>query len=59
MAKKDKKADIGAKRIVGLDPTSWVQWVSENPNFVAKEIISSDFQWISRQNDILILTEDP
>lgn len=59
MAKKDKKADIGAKRIVGLDPTSWVRWVSENPNFIAKEIISSDFQWISRQNDILILTADP
>ncbi|WP_293132424.1 hypothetical protein [Okeania sp. SIO3I5] len=45
--KKPKKVDISSKRLIGIDPTRWVEWVSEIPNVTVKEIISSDFQWLS------------
>jgi predicted transposase YdaD len=54
-----KKADIGGKRLVGLSPNAWVQWVTGQPDLVAQEIIGSDFQWISRENDVLVKVFSP
>ena len=47
MAKKTKKVDISSKRIIGISPTRWVEWVTEITNVTVKEIASSDFQWLS------------
>ena len=54
-----KKADIGSKRLIGLAPNPWVQWATQLPNLVAKEIVGSEFQWVSRENDVLIRVESP
>ena len=49
-----KKVDISSKRLIGIDPSRWVEWVSEIPNVTVEEIISSDFQWLSREGDVLM-----
>lgn len=54
-----KKADIGGKRLIGLAPTAWVQWVTQQADVVAQEILGSDFQWVSRENDVLVKAYSP
>ena len=54
-----KKADIGGKRLIGLAPTAWVQWVTQRSDVVAEEILGSDFQWVSRENDVLVKARSP
>lgn len=54
-----KKADIGSKRLISLAPDLWVQWVTQIPNLEARTIISADFQWISREGDVLIRVYSP
>lgn len=54
-----KKADIGGKRLISLAPDNWVRWVTQRAELQAKEILGSDFQWISRENDVLIRTYSP
>ncbi len=54
-----KKADIGSKRLISLDPTAWAQWVTQDPTITTQEILSSEFQWISRESDILIKASSP
>ena len=54
-----KKADIGGKRLIGLAPTAWVQWVTQQPDVVAQEILGSEFQWVSRENDVLVKAHSP
>ena len=49
-----KAADISSKRLINLDPDAWVQWVTQRPEVVAKEILGSEFQWISRETDVLV-----
>ncbi|MCC5643511.1 Rpn family recombination-promoting nuclease/putative transposase [Nostoc sp. CHAB 5824] len=49
-----KVADIGSKRLINLAPDAWVQWVTQHPEVVAKEILGSEFQWISRETDVLV-----
>ncbi len=39
-----KKADIGGKRLIGLAPNQWVNWLMNNDNLTVKEIVNSDFQ---------------
>jgi hypothetical protein len=39
-----KKADIGGKRLISLDPDQWVQWLIGNNELKVQEILSSDFQ---------------
>ncbi len=52
-------ADIGGKRLISLAPDAWVQWVTEQSDVEALEIIGSDFQWVSRENDVLIKAHSP
>ncbi len=54
-----KKADIGGKRLIGLAPTAWAQWVTQQPEVVAQEILASEFQWVSRENDVLVKAHSP
>ncbi|MEG3438358.1 Rpn family recombination-promoting nuclease/putative transposase [Pannus brasiliensis CCIBt3594] len=54
-----KKADIGSKRLIGLDPDSWVRWVTGIAGITATEIIDSDFQWLSRESDVLVRVYSP
>ena len=54
-----KKVDIGSKRLFSLAPDNWVQWVTQRKDIRVKEFISSEFQWISRDNDVLIKAENP
>ncbi len=54
-----KKADIGGKRLISLAPTAWVQWVTQQADVVAQEILGSEFQWLSRDNDVLVKVSSP
>ena len=49
-----KAADTGSKRLISLAPDAWVKWVTQRPEVVAKEILGSEFQWISRETDVLV-----
>jgi predicted transposase YdaD len=49
-----KVADIGGKRLISLAPDAWVKWVTQSSEVVAREILNSEFQWVSRQNDVLM-----
>lgn len=49
-----KVADIGSKRLINLAPDAWVKWVTQCPEVVAKEILGSEFHWISRETDVLV-----
>ncbi|MEH2009446.1 Rpn family recombination-promoting nuclease/putative transposase [Nostoc sp.] len=49
-----KAADISSKKLISLAPDAWVQWVTQRPEVVAKEILGSEFQWISRETDVLV-----
>lgn len=54
-----KAADIGSKRLISLSPDAWVKWVTQQPDVVAKEILTSEFQWISRDTDVLVQAYNP
>jgi predicted transposase YdaD len=54
-----KIADIGSKRLISLAPDLWVQWVTQIPDVVAREIVTSEFQWISRESDVLLRAYSP
>jgi predicted transposase YdaD len=54
-----KKADIGGKRLLGLAPDTWAQWVTQQPDVVMREILGSEFQWVSRENDVLMKVYSP
>ncbi|NEQ26822.1 MAG: Rpn family recombination-promoting nuclease/putative transposase [Microcoleus sp. SIO2G3] len=54
-----KAADIGSKRLISLAPDLWVQWVTQSPNVEAREIISSEFQWVTRESDVLVRAYSP
>ena len=53
-----KKADIGGKRLIGLSPNAWVQWVTQESDVVVQGISGSEFQWVSRENDVLVSSKD-
>lgn len=54
-----KVADIGGKRLLGLAPDTWAKWVTQQADVVALEILGSEFQWISRENDVLMKAKSP
>lgn len=54
-----KAADIGSKRLISLAKTGWVQWVTQNPDIVAGEFLDSQFQWLSRESDVLVKANSP
>ncbi|NJM67330.1 MAG: DUF4351 domain-containing protein [Acaryochloris sp. RU_4_1] len=54
-----KVSDIGGKRLLGLAPDAWAQWVTQQADVVALEILGSEFQWVSRENDVLMKVHSP
>lgn len=46
--------DIGAKRLIGLAPDAWARWVLQRPDVVAGDMLTTEFQWVSRQTDALM-----
>ncbi|AFY36120.1 hypothetical protein [Calothrix sp. PCC 7507] len=54
-----KAADISTKRLISLAPENWVKWVTQIPDIVTGEIINSEFQWISRESDVLVKAVSP
>jgi predicted transposase YdaD len=52
-----KPADISTKKLISLAPDNWVRWVTQIPDIVVGEILNSEFQWISRESDVLIRVE--
>lgn len=53
-----KPADVGTKRLISLAPEDWVRWVTEITDLTVKEIVNAEFQWISRESDVLIRVTD-
>lgn len=54
-----KSADVSTKRLISLAPDNWVKWVTQIPDITAGEILNSEFQWISRESDVLIRVKNP
>ncbi|MBG1271937.1 Rpn family recombination-promoting nuclease/putative transposase [Nostoc sp. WHI] len=54
-----KAADISTKRLISLAPENWVKWVTQIPDIVCGEILNSEFQWISRESDVLVRATSP
>ena len=54
-----KAADIGGKRLISLAPDAWVKWVTQSPDVLAREILGSEFQWISRESDVVVRAYHP
>lgn len=54
-----KTSDIGGKRLLGLAPDTWARWVTQQSDVVFQEILGSDFQWVSRENDVLMKAFSP
>ncbi|NEO64111.1 MAG: Rpn family recombination-promoting nuclease/putative transposase [Moorea sp. SIO4G2] len=54
-----KRADIGSKRLISLAPNAWVQWVTGNPQVRASELLDAEFQWISRESDVIVKASSP
>ena len=54
-----KPADTSTKKLISLAPDNWVRWVTDIPNIQAGEILSGEFQWISRESDVLIRATSP
>ncbi|MDB9375403.1 Rpn family recombination-promoting nuclease/putative transposase [Nodularia sphaerocarpa] len=54
-----KSADVSTKRLISLAPDNWVKWVTQIPDITAQEIVNSEFQWISRESDVLIRAKSP
>jgi predicted transposase YdaD len=49
-----KTADIGSKRLIGLAPTEWARWLTGDATVEAIDVISGEFEWVSRAEDALI-----
>lgn len=54
-----KPADTSTKKLISLAPDNWVRWVTNIPDIKAGEILSGEFQWISRETDVLIGATSP
>jgi predicted transposase YdaD len=54
-----KKADLGSKRLISLAPNNWVRWVTQQPEIEVLEFLDSEFQWLGRENDVLIKVLSP
>ncbi|WP_293102955.1 hypothetical protein [Moorena sp. SIOASIH] len=54
-----KRADIGSKRLISLAPNAWVQWVTGNSQVRASQLLDAEFQWISRESDVIVKASSP
>ena len=54
-----KPVDIGSKRLISLAPNAWVQWVTGNSQVRASQLLDAEFQWISRESDVIVKAKSP
>jgi predicted transposase YdaD len=54
-----KKADTSTKRLVSLHQDHWARWLMRDESVVVQAMLSSDFQWIQRESDIILRVEHP
>ncbi len=54
-----KGADIGSKRLISLAPEAWVRWLLEDARVEVLDLLSTDFQWVSRESDVLLRVRRP
>lgn len=54
-----KPADQGSKKLISLAPDAWAQWVTQRPDVVARVVAGSEFTWLSRASDAVILAHAP
>ncbi|NET64917.1 MAG: Rpn family recombination-promoting nuclease/putative transposase [Moorea sp. SIO1G6] len=54
-----KRADIGSKRLISLAPNAWVQWVTGNSQVRASQLLDAEFQWVSRESDVIVKASSP
>ncbi len=54
-----KAPDISSKRLIGLAPEAWAQWALGRPDVTGGEIISGEFQFLSRTSDTLMRLTAP
>ena len=55
----NKPSDIGGKRLISLSPENWARWLTELPQVKVIEMVNSDLQWVSRENDIALKVTSP
>ncbi|MEH2208207.1 MAG: Rpn family recombination-promoting nuclease/putative transposase [Nostoc sp.] len=55
----NKAVDISTQKLISLAPNNWAKWVTGILNIVIGEILNTEFQWISRQSDVVIQAESP
>ncbi|PHM08593.1 transposase [Nostoc sp. 'Peltigera malacea cyanobiont' DB3992] len=55
----NKAVDISTKKLISLAPNNWAKWVTGISDIVTGEILNTEFQWISRQSDVVIQAESP
>ena len=54
-----KASDIGGKRLISLAPENWARWLTQFPEIEVREMLDSELQWVSRENDILLKVASP
>lgn len=54
-----KGADIGSKRLISLAPNAWARWLLGDERVEVLDVISADFQWVSRETDVLLRARLP
>ena len=54
-----KPVDIGSKRLISLAPNAWVQWVTGNSQVRVSQLLDAEFQWISRESDVIVKAKSP
>jgi len=52
-------ADIGSKRLVALKPIAWARWLTDDPTIETGELVTGEFQWLSRTEDVLVKVVSP
>jgi predicted transposase YdaD len=55
----NKPADRGSKKLISLAPDAWAQWVTRRSDVVARHVAGTEFTWISRASDAVILAHAP
>ncbi len=53
------KADIGSKRLLETEPETWVRWVLGDDTLQVASILSGEFEFVLRYNDVLLQVEGP
>jgi len=53
------KADIGSKRLLETEPETWVRWLLGDGTLQVASILSGEFEFVLRYNDVLLQVEGP